>query len=604
MNEDELATFNINALNKIITNSLCKSGCMCGKYYTLNTVKKADNTTLIKCINHYINSETIKNYDHLRQHFNTFVNFLVTCHLIEPSTLSSILIFFDDEKIHGILNYQKTYGFDINKLLNCKVTFKISTFAYGSSSYGSSSCIATMLFVNMLFIKGYNKTLQYVNSHILLYEYLFNFLVSECNNQNMLKQISNINNTTFDILFNNDTYYKHDIFTSDLKEFKTKRNLICETLIKYCNISYDMLKKITQHLPMSYLQNEMLICSINNFNNFEKILKMIDVKNIDVINIFRKIKLDGSDQLPPNYYGQTTKDIQTCENLNDKYNLYVDLLVKCGVIIDKKIIIFLISQHCKINNFANLNIPFDDEMYYECAKNDFYPYEYPYCPPENVLITECSRINCSIHIQRSKKSIDILNPLIRLRHLKSIGSTFTQACMNSACKVKNNIAVINFLITECNLFVTFENIKDMFTLSVDESEQQIVSIFNNLKMYSQKQPSHEKFGSIVNILNEQNNVLNDDKLLHLQKKDIAIDKNIEYKINSKIINLLKCNKNIMKYDDIYILLLKYFITNKLVIGNYIVIDGEIENIIHIGKSTILHIDQLDSIITHLIKKNE
>ena len=104
--------------------------------------------------------------------------------------------------------------------------------------------------------------------------------------------------------------------------------------------------------------------------------------------------------------------------------------------------------------------------------------------------------------------------------------------------------------------------------------------------------------------------LNDEELLKIpiNPKNKNIDKLCDYKINSKIIKLIESKNNnlkygnIMKYDVIYELILKYLIQNNLIIGNYFIINSHFEEIFHINKTSILHIDQLDNIISYIIKK--
>ena len=60
------------------------------------------------------------------------------------------------------------------------------------------------------------------------------------------------------------------------------------------------------------------------------------------------------------------------------------------------------------------------------------------------------------------------------------------------------------------------------------------------------------------------------------------------------------NVEYIKYLDLYEIVLKYIISNKLIIGNYFVINDKLSKLLKINYCTIINIDQLDNILTYFI----
>ena len=86
----------------------------------------------------------------------------------------------------------------------------------------------------------------------------------------------------------------------------------------------------------------------------------------------------------------------------------------------------------------------------------------------------------------------------------------------------------------------------------------------------------------------------------VEPKVIIINKDIEYNLKTKIKNFLNYKRKTIKYDDLYELIIKYLTGNNLIIGNYFVIDNDLSDLLKINNCSILHIDQIENIMTYLI----
>jgi len=114
-----------------------------------------------------------------------------------------------------------------------------------------------------------------------------------------------------------------------------------------------------------------------------------------------------------------------------------------------------------------------------------------------------------------------------------------------------------------------------------------------MKNYSnQKQPDKKANTSVE---------IEADSTMMIEKRDIQIFNKLEYVLKNKIKTLLNYKKKFIVYNDLVELMLKYLIDNKLVIGNYFVINKELSSLLKLNQCTILGIDQLENIISYFIE---
>jgi hypothetical protein len=75
---------------------------------------------------------------------------------------------------------------------------------------------------------------------------------------------------------------------------------------------------------------------------------------------------------------------------------------------------------------------------------------------------------------------------------------------------------------------------------------------------------------------------------------------MEYILKNKIKKLFEYKKKNILYTDLVELMLKYLIANKLIIGNYFVINNELSILLKLNQCTIINIDQIDNILSYFI----
>jgi hypothetical protein len=112
-----------------------------------------------------------------------------------------------------------------------------------------------------------------------------------------------------------------------------------------------------------------------------------------------------------------------------------------------------------------------------------------------------------------------------------------------------------------------------------------------MKNYSKVEPEKPKPTNVI---------IDNSCTMTIERKDIIIDKNSEYVLKNKVRKFFNCEKKNIKYLELYELMLKYLIEKKLVIGNYFLVNEQLENLIKINQCTIIHIDQLDNILTYFV----
>ena len=444
------------------------------------------------------------------------------------------------------------------------------TYAYKMDTYQSTQMPLLQIFYNL----NYINTLKFVFDEFLNYRFGYNIneIKSRLNVVNMLvnyfstfSHTYNISNETIKYILNFDPDAVQNIY--NCINYEKFLNNFSRHLYKFDD---DVICKIMCHIKDKKKLNYMLgdLYRNNMKNNFDKLITLMNTSDIDLKIIFN------------NLYHKNMKSKYTYEQTIHLFNSYLDVLIEFNVPITKEFVIYCITQKHYIFNIKNYDIKIDDEIIKICCDNDYYPFLLDKAPNEDILIRECMR----------KVQVNMPPLIERLTYFKNIGAIFTQKCLESACNIYNNYLVIQFLINNCGLFVD----KQCFELFQSSHSNQGLTIIidsycNNFLEKKTEYNSNVK--------------LNENELLTIPKKDIVIDKTCEYKINSKILKLIKPN-NVKKnttYDEIYKLFLQYLIHNNLIIGNYFIINTSLEECLHINKSTLLHIDQLDNIISYVIK---
>ena len=254
----------------------------------------------------------------------------------------------------------------------------------------------------------------------------------------------------------------------------------------------------------------------------------------------------------------------------------VDLLYEYGLKIDKPIVLKLLSHGCYVNNFEKHGMIVDYEILAKCADLSYYPYKFDIVPDSYILEKECSKHN----------NIDTI------KKLKEFGGTYTSKCLEIACGLTKNGRVIKYLINECDVMISNK--------CLDEFQQayKIDALDTIMKKYKIQNPDNK---SCTN--NKKNIEINEKSTMTISPRNIKInlkDDSIEYKLKNKIRKFFECKKKTIKYSELHEMVLRYLVSNKLVIGKYFVINIELSNLLKISHCVIMDTNQIHNILTYFI----
>ena len=80
-----------------------------------------------------------------------------------------------------------------------------------------------------------------------------------------------------------------------------------------------------------------------------------------------------------------------------------------------------------------------------------------------------------------------------------------------------------------------------------------------------------------------------------------INKKSSYVLKNKIKIFFNCKKKVISYEELYKIVSEYLVKNNLVIGVYFTINPDLSNLLNISDCLILHIDELDNVISYFVK---
>ena len=374
------------------------------------------------------------------------------------------------------------------------------------------------------------------------------------------------------------------------KMTKINNAILDNVIIKFVNFNKQALK-ISGN-------KEIGIKIINNFINKPQIIKNIYMLISDSLDqtqktdIFNKcistydkdlmfIMLENRDIIP---------DVNTINKLVEKCYVssngfinakmiadIIDLLCEYGLVITKLIVIKLIDHGCYVNNLEKHGIEIDSEILAKCANNSYYPYKFDIKPNIDILKIECSK-----H--------DNLNTI---KKLKEFGGIYTVECLEEACGINKNGKVIKYLINECDVKVSDKCLEKF------QESYKIEALDILMKKYKIQNPESYKTNQNQSRVIE----LDTKSIMTVTPRDIKIDRTneeLEYEVKGKIKTFFEFKKKYVKYIELYEIVLKYLISNKLIIGNYFVINDKLSKLLKINYCSIINTDQLHNILTYFI----
>ena len=179
--------------------------------------------------------------------------------------------------------------------------------------------------------------------------------------------------------------------------------------------------------------------------------------------------------------------------------------------------------------------------------------------------------------------------------LKEKGGIIDIDCLNKAVSLRKNSKIIKYIISNCKIKPNDETIKLFQEVNNIECFDLLI---NN---YSNNGNNGNNGNSTTNPV--KINCLDTSSLLSIEPitENFEIDYNKEYVLRTKIKILLNYKKNNILYNELQKLILIYLIDNKLIIGNYFILNHEISKLIKIDKGVIMLIDQLKNILPYFIQ---
>ena len=359
-----------------------------------------------------------------------------------------------------------------------------------------------------------------------------------------------------------------------IKYIKNNSDLIISNE-QYCNKLFSVFANKNNIIKNIY---HILSTSISNLTKKTIFNYAIATNDRDIILLV----IDDKENIIKPSLETVIKLVEKChvrsENGYVKSNLIaeiIDLLIIHGLKVNKTVVIKLLEKGCYIDCIEKYGITIDEEILEKCANISYYPYKFNTKPTEKILIKECSKGDNNINT---------------IKKLKEYGGIYTTECLIEACKIKKNGRIIKFLLSECNVKA------DDKCLIEFQKSYGIESLDLIIKNYSMNKEKKD--------IKPQTIKLNEDSVMSIDAKDdIKIDLTDEvkeYEIKNKVRKFFDLKKKSYKYNDLYEHILKYLVSNDLVIGNYFVINSKMSLFLKINHCTIMNIDELHNILTYFI----
>jgi hypothetical protein len=398
-----------------------------------------------------------------------------------------------------------------------------------------------------------------------------------------------INNYRFEIL----NYTLDNIsFQAFLKGYPCLRN----TNERYFEKMDNLYKTIKKYFDEIFEKDNEITRILDTFINKPTVIKYIysliskskDYTNIKKILLERCIKTYNK-ELIISILEESTENLLSSDLLNillnqnyfreqdGSYNSkptaeIIDIFILYGYEITKDFVLRLLDRGCYINNIEKYKIEIDNEIVLKMSNLNYYPYEFNCIPITDILMVECSKPN----------------NLEKIKLFKEKGGIYNKECLIKACGVRKNGKVIKFLINDCNIKPDLDCIKSFQEIYGIEA---LDILINNYSKNNMPEIKSERKVEIDNSI-----------LVSIEKRDFEVDSEYNYNIRSKIKKLLGYKKNVITFNELEELFLKYLINQKLIIGNYFVVNSDLCSIIKINQSTLMSINEIKNIITYFIEK--
>lgn len=515
---------------------------------------------------YFLNTKQVKNdeltqdlFDKYLQHINSNLSNYNTCTSNYNTSSNTVLSFisktseklvFDTKYFSGIINNMNDTM--MLKLIQDQVKIdpnyisKLSNENISNNNYGGGTNLVGNLINN-----SSNK------------KQTISFILNNLDVDGFMKIIYKIKNN---INSNNDVIIAEYI-KNNYEEFLEQISK-CKELINNLPYRSPIIKELFKIISSSsdnQVKNELINKAITNLDKTLIITILDSCKNKEIVPDDKMVDI----LLTKAYINRNNTG-----NSNNLISEIMDIFIMFGLPVTKNLIIKLLNKTCCINKIEKYEIPIDEDILYICSNHSYYPYKFNIKPPISVLIKECSKGD----------------NLDTIKKLKEYGGEYNVQCLIEACKNSRNGKVIKYLINDCGV-----KSNDLCVTTFQETYK-IEALDFIIKGYDSNKNIDTKKTNLPIDLESNSTVV-------IQPRDIEFDindKSLDFKLKVKIKKFFDYKKKTIKYIEIYELLLKYLINNKLVIGNYFVLNNSIAGILKLEPCTIMHIDQIHNILTYFI----
>lgn len=367
-------------------------------------------------------------------------------------------------------------------------------------------------------------------------------------------------------------YIRNFVNTVSTKLTKENEELHCKVIKEHNKYFRDNLKYI--HFIMNHSKNAKINCEIykiisefytqDNMSNTLKFFLSSGAINEELIicvleRMTTKITLEYVDKL----LSRTSKlDNNLVSNIIDIFILY-------ELEVNKDLVMKLLDHQVKINSLEKYAVVVDEDIYLKCIEKNFYPYELNIIPTHKIMH--------QILLKTSE--------LKEIKLLQEKGGKYNTCCMEFAYK-KGNSNIVKYLLNELSIQVNEECF--IKCASIPNTSQHLLELL--AKNYNKVKPAV--------VVSKQSLKLDNDATLKIEPINIIINKENEFILKNKITKFFGIQNKIIKYNSLYEIVMKYLISKNLIIGEYFVINEDLCSLLKINACTILHIDQLDNILSH------
>ena len=291
------------------------------------------------------------------------------------------------------------------------------------------------------------------------------------------------------------------------------------------------------------------------------------------------ITIDAKFVLTMLEYSPITPNVKSVEGLLHRtikleekiVNEIIDMFILYGLQVNKQLVLKLLENKYRINFIEKYNVIIDEDIYLKCCEKNYYPYELQIIPTDKILHAELLKYD----------------NLDKIKKLKEQGGKINTCCLEKASCVQNNFKVLKFIINELKVMPSELCIKNYIKQKINYDSQELDILLDNYTNNNVKIPEPK-----------QHLKLDVNSTLAIEPLKIVIDKQREYMLKNKIRNFLNYKYKIIKYGDLYELMMTYLLSKNLIIDSYFIINSSLSVLLKLNECSILHIDQLDNILTY------